>query len=151
MNQPATLPNGRILLRALGITPGMLRSLAKMPISGLALHALVKTLIATLPFDEEFYAAIYPDLAAARDCGSIADLRTHFFDHGYWEGRLGAPPQIDDDFYRDTYPDVAAAIARGEFTSPFDHFIKACAAEGGFATAGDMQGCRDWQTLLAQV
>src|SRR5260370_31570603 len=143
MNQPATLPNGRILLRALGITPGMLRSLAKMPISGLALHALVKTLIATLPFDEEFYAAIYPDLAAARDCGSIADLRTHFVDHGYWEGRLGAPPQIDDAFYRESYPDVAAPIDRGEFTSPLDHFIKAGAPAGRFAPAGALPRGRD--------
>src|SRR5439155_27329392 len=83
-------PNGRVLLDALMLTPELLRALPKVAVPVAGLRALIGALVAAMPFDEEFYAATYPDLAAARNAGTIADLRMHFIEHGYLEGPLGA-------------------------------------------------------------
>ena len=149
MDESAALPNGRVLLDALLLTPEMLRLLPKVPVPSAALRALLRTLVAEMPFDEGFYAATYPDLAAAKSSGAIDDLRAHFLDHGYLEGRLGAPPEIDEAFYRQMYPDVAAGIDRGEVASARDHYISSGAAEGRFANRRHMQSCRHWQEVLS--
>src|SRR5580765_6492892 len=125
MDGLSTLPNGKALLETLMLTPEMLRSLQKVPVPVAALRALLSLLIAGLPFDEEFYARTYPDLAAARGSGSIADLGKHFREHGYLEGRLGAPPAVDEEFYKETYPDVAMAISSGDIRSALDHYMMA--------------------------
>jgi hypothetical protein len=149
MDEPSALPNGRILLDALMLTPEMLRALPRAPVPGPALRALLRVLIARLPFDAAFYAATYPDLAQAKESGAIEDLREHFLEHGYLEGRLGAAPEIDEDFYREMYPDVAAGIARGDIRSASEHYIGAGAGEGRFANAAQMQACRQWQEILS--
>ena len=148
MNELAALPNGRVLLDTLMLTPEMLHSLPKVPVPVPALRALLSVLVAQLPFDENFYAATYPDLAQAKQSGSIADLRTHFLEHGYLEGRLGAKPEIDEKFYREMYPDVAIGISRGEMHSAADHYVRAGAAEGRFANPAQMRACRQWQEIL---
>jgi hypothetical protein len=150
MAEASIPPNGRVLLDALMITPEMMRSLPKVPVPVRALRALLSILVATLPFDEEFYATTYPDLAKARDAGSIADLRMHFLEHGYLEGRLGAKPQVDEDFYRETYPDVAKAIASRKMRSALEHYVTAGASEGRVANPGDLQARRVWLDILGQ-
>ena len=150
MAEPSTLPNGRVLLEALMLTPEMLGSLPKVPVPVPALRALLSLLSSALPFDEEFYARTYPDLAKARDSGSIADLRMHFQQHGYLEGRLGAEPPVDENFYKATYPDVAIGIAGGEMQSALDHYIRAGASEGRFANPADEQARRVWLEILGQ-
>jgi hypothetical protein len=142
------LPNGKMLLQAMTLSPEMLRALPRVPVPVPALRALLRVLISALPFDEAFYAATYPDLAKARQSGAVADLRTHFLEHGYLEGRLGAKPDVDERFYREAYPDVVLAIAKGEFKSLLDHYIRAGVAEGRFANLADKQACAYWQDLL---
>ena len=150
MDGLSSLPNGKALLETLMLTPEMLRSLQKVPVPVPALRALLSLLIAALPFDEEFYAGTYPDLAQARESGSIADLGKHFREHGYLEGRLGAQPAIDEDFYKATYPDVAMAISRGDIRSALDHYIMAGASEGRAANAAEMQAHRAWLEILGR-
>ena len=145
-----TLPNGRMLLATMMLTPDMLRSLPKVPVSVPALRKLLGVLVSALPFDEDFYATAYPDLAKARDSGAIADLRTHFVEHGYFEGRLGTKPYVDDAFYKRMYPDIALAIANGKIDSALDHYIRTGAAEGRFASPADMQACKHWEQLLGR-
>ena len=145
-----TLPNGRILLATLTLTPDMLRALPKVPVPVPALRKLLGVVVAASPFDEDFYATAYPDLAKARDSGAIKDLRTHFVEHGYFEGRLGSKPHVDDKFYLRMYPDVALAIANGEVESAYDHYMRAGAAEGRFASRADMQVCKHWEQLLGR-
>ncbi|MBV8199776.1 MAG: hypothetical protein JOZ15_04045 [Acidobacteria bacterium] len=141
-------PNGRLLLEALMLTPAMLRSLPRVPVPAAAIHALIELVVASVPFDEEFYAATYPDLAAARDSGAIGDLHKHFIEQGYLEGRLGAPPEVDEAFYCETYPDIAAAIERGELTCAFEHYVRGGAAEGRFASAAERDAAQAWRELL---
>ena len=150
MDALSTIPNGKALLETLMITPEMLRSLQKVPVPVPALRALLGLLIAALPFDEEFYARTYPDLAEARESGSIADLGKHFREHGYLEGRLGAQPAIDENFYKESYPDVAMAISRGDIRSALDHYITAGAAEGRAANPAELQARRAWLDILGR-
>jgi hypothetical protein len=145
-----TLPNGRTLLECLTLNPDMLQALPKVPVPARALRALISVLAADLPFDEDFYAATYPDLAAARDDGRIPDLHKHFVELGYLEGRLGAQPQVDEKFYRNMYPDVAAAIAKGTMKSALEHYVRAGAVEGRFASETHMRVCRRWEQILGR-
>ena len=69
---------------------------------------------AAQPFDPEFYLRHYPDVAEAHGSGAIADLRAHFVEQGYFEGRCGAPPPVNEAYYNATYRDVADAVTRGD-------------------------------------
>ncbi|WP_420414257.1 Ig-like domain-containing protein [Roseibium sp.] len=69
-----------------------------------------------LSFDEAFYLAQNPDVAAAIEAGLIASAEAHFNLIGFQEGR-DPNPLFDVSFYLQQYPDVAQAG-----TNPFDHF-----------------------------
>jgi hypothetical protein len=142
------LPNGRTLMQMLALNPEMLRVLARVPVPVLALRALIGALVSREPFDPAFYAETYPDLAAASESGAIADLRTHFLQFGYIEGRIGARPEVDEEFYKREYPDVGEAIDAGRIASAYDHYVKAGSAEGRFANSMQKDTHQTWRTLL---
>ena len=83
-------------------------------------------------FDEAFYLAQYPDVAAAVARGDFSSGEEHFQLFGQAEGRLTAPlvDGFDEAFYLDQNPDVAAAVARGDFSSGEEHFQLFGRAEG---------------------
>lgn len=62
-------------------------------------------------FDVEFYRRLYPELAGYSD----QDLRTHYINHGRFEGRL--PFNIDTEALLNNRPDVKAAIDQGIYPS----------------------------------
>lgn len=141
------LPNGRLLTAALMAdhNAGFQTSIVRTS----ALRAVVGILISQLPFDEAFYLETYPDIRQARATAEI-DPHTHFVQHGYFEGRLGAKPEFDENFYRIYYPDVGSAIRRGEFKSELDHFIRTGAEEGRFASKAHMETWMRFSELLAE-
>jgi hypothetical protein len=51
----------------------------------------LRLFIPHIPFDEEWYCAHYPDVAAAVKCGLIPSAHGHFVDYGFFEGRSPAP------------------------------------------------------------
>lgn len=147
----ANLPNGRILLEGMGFSLERLQTGSKGAVSLPILKALLCAAASSLPFDEEFYLSTYPDIRKAHETGKIKDLRVHFVEFGYLEGRMGAPPEFDEDFYKTTYPDVAVAIAKGDVKSAFDHYVYAGAFEGRHASASAMEANRRWSELLRSV
>jgi hypothetical protein len=142
------LPNGRLLLEGLMLTQERFRGGSKAAVPLPALRALLVVAVSTLPFDQEFYLSTYPDIRDAFQSEDITDLKLHFIEEGYLEGRFGAKPDVDEEFYRDTYPDIAAAVARGEVESCLDHYVRSGAAEGRFANPRDMQVTNRWLELL---
>ena len=148
MTDFTALPNGRVLLSSLTLTPERLRSGTKAAVSVRLLRALLTAAIAKLPFDENFYLATYPDIMAAYQAGRISNLHEHFIEDGYFEGRLGTDPAVDDEFYRETYPDVAKALASGKVTSAFDHYVTAGCFEGRCANEADMERINPWLEVL---
>jgi hypothetical protein len=124
------LPHIDLFLRALRINRERLSSRSKVAIEARLLRHLLRTLAEQAPFSEDFYLRNNPDVAEAHAKGQIGDLRAHYLEHGYFEGRPAAPPPVDEAFYAATYADVADAIRRGEVASGAEHYTRSGAAEG---------------------
>jgi hypothetical protein len=139
------------LLDLLSLTPGLLRSLPTVPVPARGVRALFSMLGLLLPFDEEFYAASYPDLAEAKSSGAIPDLHKHFVEHGFIEGRFGSRPQVDEAFYLRLYPDVGAAIARGAVGSAYEHYLRSGAGEGRIANPAEQRDREIWQEIFGSL
>lgn len=75
-------------------------------------------------FDETYYLAQNPDVAAAVAAGLIPSGYEHFINNGLFEGRS---PSLffDNQFYLSEYTDVANAVAAGAFSSGLEHFLLA--------------------------
>lgn len=142
------LPNGTIILGALGLSLERLQQGSKAAVSLPVLKAILCTAVAGLRFDPEFYLRAYPDIQSAYDSGKITDLRTHFIEFGYLEGRMGSEPEFDEEFYKATYPDVAAALAKGAIKSARDHYIYSGFFEGRYANASAAEMNKWWSELL---
>ena len=81
-------------------------------------------------FNENFYLASYPDVAAAVAAGTFSSGLQHFQLSGLTEGRILVSPNYNEATYLQRYPDVAAAVAAGTFRSGLSHFIQSGYAEG---------------------
>ena len=148
MSLPNYLPHIDLLLHALRINRDRLNSRSKIAIDAKLLRGLLRAIVAMLPFSEEFYLATYPDIAEAHASGQIPDLRQHFLDSGFFEGRFGADPGVDDAFYATQYKDVAKAVLKGEVPSALDHYLHTGAAEGRVPSAAAQPAVEGWMAIL---
>ncbi|MGD1932183.1 MAG: beta strand repeat-containing protein [Leptolyngbyaceae cyanobacterium] len=73
-------------------------------------------------FDEIYYLAQNPDIAAAVAQGTFATGYDHFVQFGITEGR-NPSAYFDEAFYRAHNADVAAAIANGSLSSGLMHYL----------------------------
>ena len=73
-------------------------------------------------FDEAFYQAVNPDIAAAVAEGHIPSGRHHFEATGFDEGR--AAFALDRAWYCRTYPIAAVEIAQGECWDADQHYLE---------------------------
>jgi hypothetical protein len=142
------IPHIDLLLQALRINRERLDSKAKIAIDAKLLKHLLQALIASLPFSEEFYLETYPDIAEAYAAGKIPDLRRHYIELGFFEGRMGMRPQVDEAFYNGIYSDVAAAVQRGDVKSAVDHYMRSGAAEGRIPNAAMKMAVEGWVDVL---
>ncbi|WP_048707778.1 tandem-95 repeat protein [Microvirga massiliensis] len=92
-------------------------------------------------FNEAWYLAQNPDVAAAVKAGAFTHGFEHFLRYGAQEGRAAAPGSSgwDEQVYLAHNPDVAAAVQMGSLASGFEHFLRYGAQEGRAARA-DGQG-----------
>ncbi|HEX3350253.1 MAG TPA: hypothetical protein VHS58_19360 [Acetobacteraceae bacterium] len=144
-------PHVDLLLKALRIQRDRLGSASKLAVDARLLRMLIEAVVGTLPFSAEFYQETYPDIAAAVCNGEMSDPQRHYIEAGYFEGRLGAPPQVDERFYVAAYPDVADAIRRGEVRSGTEHYIRAGAAEGRVPNPSVRASIDTWMGLLGDA
>ncbi|VXD14722.1 putative alkaline phosphatase [Planktothrix serta PCC 8927] len=73
-------------------------------------------------FNESFYLAQNPDVAAAVASGVIVNGFQHFIESGQFQVRQPSP-LYDESYYLSTNPDVAQAVNSGAFASGFQHYI----------------------------
>ena len=142
------LPHIEIFLRALRINRDRLASKSKIAVDAKVLRHLLQSLAEAAPFSSEFYMRNNPDIAEAHACGQIKDLRAHFIQQGYFEGRSGAGLTVNEDFYTSTYPDVADAVKRGDVTSAGEHYLRSGAAEGRIPNALMKEEIEGWLSVL---
>ena len=83
-------------------------------------------------FDQTYYLAHNPDVAAAVAAGTMTALQ-HFLNYGQYEGR--APSTVyNEAYYLAHNPDVAAAVDNHTFADGFQHFVNYGYMEGRGAT-----------------
>jgi len=101
-----------------------------------AAATLIGTASISIPsalFDESWYLAKYPDVAAAVAAGGYASGWQHFVLHGQNEGR--DPSEFfSQRMYLALNPDVAAAVRAGGFASGYQHYMLLGAHEGRAVT-----------------
>jgi transcriptional regulator with XRE-family HTH domain len=79
-------------------------------------------------FDEAFYLAAYPDIAAAVQDGHLPSGRHHFEHYGFPEGREAF--FIDKSWYCQTYPIAAIELSQGEYDDAHQHWLDIGRARG---------------------
>lgn len=148
MQPPDYLPPIDLLATAMHIPRERLNARGKIAIDAPLLRMMLQTLASLMPFSEAFYRSAYPDIAEAAATGRLTDLHQHFVETGYFEGRLGAMPDLDEKFYLANNPDVAVAIQRGDVASAGAHYVRAGAAEGRAPSAELLPQVEAWMRLL---
>ena len=98
--------------------------------------------------DKKQYLQNNPDVAEAHAKGDIADLRAHYVEHGYFEGRPGAAPPINEAYYTSTYRDVADAVTRGDVKSGTEHYLRSGAAEARIPAPELKPAIESWAAVL---
>jgi hypothetical protein len=142
------MPHIDLLLQAMRINRERLNSRSKIAVDAKLLRTLLQGVVMHLPFSAEFYETTYPDIAEAVAAGKIPDLHRHFVETGYFEGRLGAPPQVDETYYTTLYKDVAQAIQRGDVISGAEHYVRAGSAEGRVPNARARSEIDAWMGIV---
>ena len=148
MPSASYVPHIDLLLRALRVSRERVQSKSKIAIDTEVLRSLLQLIVEGLPFSAQFYRDTYPDIAEAYAAGRIPDLKRHFVEQGFIEGRAGSPPRVDDDFYLKVYPDVVDAIAAGVVVDAADHYRRAGASEGRVPRPGLRAEVDHWNRLL---
>jgi hypothetical protein len=90
----------------------------------------------------------YPDIAEAHAAGVLPDLRKHFVEHGYFEGRIGAVAEVDTGYYTRRYQDVGQVVLRGDVASAAQHFHQSGYAEGRAPSAALEPLVDRWLSVL---
>ena len=124
------VPHINQFLRALRIESDRLNSRSKVAIGAGLLKVLLKKLVEREPFSERYYLQTYPDIAEAYSTGQITDLKQHYVEYGYFEGRLGSPAEVNEEYYLRHNEDVRQAVMNGRVESASEHYRSAGYAEG---------------------
>ncbi len=85
-------------------------------------QSVIRTLLAGIEVDEDWYLEQNPDIADAIKAGIVRSAKQHFVYDGYFEGRRPFPIRVDEAFYLAQYPEVAEAIREGRLESAQQHF-----------------------------
>lgn len=92
--------------------------------------AVINTLLISVPVDQAWYRATYPDAARLIDDGTFSSVAGHYAERGFSEGRLPFDPEVDEDWYISRYDHVRTGLERGVARSAQEHFIRVGYKEG---------------------
>jgi len=145
-------PSFRTLADAFGVD--FIQLVAAQPehvsVNAQTLRVLLQFVALAADFDEAYYLAENPDLAAALESGLITDARLHYVQAGFFEGRRASKLNIDQAWYRKIYPDVDAAIREGVIASPESHFAERGEIEWRAPNEASLPWTRAWAEALSR-
>ncbi|MBX6382999.1 MAG: hypothetical protein IRZ07_08480 [Microbispora sp.] len=118
------------LLSSIGTSREELEGASEVTIPMGLFRFLLQLAVANGDFNEAGYLDANPDVAEAVRDGAVESARLHYIGFGYFEGRLGATPEVDERWYLRSYPDVGAAVRSGRIASATEHFRVIGASEG---------------------
>jgi hypothetical protein len=87
-------------------------------------------------FDEAFYLAANPDLRTAIQKKVVGSAAEHYYNTGYFEGKIPKRFVVDESYYLDQNPDVAKAISQRKVKNCQLHFETNGFREGRAPYAG---------------
>jgi hypothetical protein len=121
------LPPFSVVLGLLGLNPDALPvaddRMVSIPFG--ILRMLLRGALVSVPFHEERYLHLNPDVATAVFRGEIRSGLEHFVTNGYFEGRQGGGEDFAETWYLEANTDVALAVGAGTFASAYEHYIEA--------------------------
>ncbi|MEH3148188.1 MAG: hypothetical protein PGN34_23300 [Methylobacterium frigidaeris] len=92
--------------------------------------AVLKTALASVRVDDEWYLNRHQDVKDAIARGEFTSPKDHFIRYGYLEGRLPYAIPVDEAYYLDRNPDVRAGVESGAMRDAATHFYMSGALEG---------------------
>lgn len=146
-----SIPSFKALLGAMGTTRETIERTGSITIPLQFFKFLVQLNIKEASFDSARYISSNPDVAEALAKGELESAWSHYYNHGYFEGRPGVEPTVDDKWYQDTYSDVAAAIKGQIVASSRQHFIDTGESEFRFPNSDAAIVWSAWKASLATI
>jgi hypothetical protein len=138
------------LLNALGATRKEFNRVDQITLPVPLFKILLQMANASTDFNEVGYLRENPDIATAVKTGEIQSAKMHYIGFGYFEGRLGAIPDVDDRWYLESYPDVAEAVAQRKVGSASEHFNVIGAGEGRSPNQKYEPVAAQWKKVLVK-
>jgi hypothetical protein len=145
------IPPYDALLRSAGLSREELKGAAEVTIPMGLFQFLLQLAVANGDFNEVGYLKENPDVAEAVESGEIESARLHYIGFGYFEGRLGATPDVDERWYLRSYPDVGAAVKAGRLSSAREHFTLTGAAEWRSPSPRYENDALQWKRALEEA
>jgi hypothetical protein len=136
------------LLKAIGLTRTEFESSAEVVIPTELFKLLLQVTVANSDFNMKGYLTTNSDVAEAVRNGSIADARVHYIGFGFFEGRLGATPEVDEAWYLRNYSDVADGVKSKQIPSGSEHFRVVGASEGRSPSAAYSFAAEQWKNAI---
>jgi hypothetical protein len=136
------------VLTSIGTSREDLKDTDEVAIPAQLFRFLMQIAVAHSDFNEAGYLAANPDVADALKAGGIESARLHYVGFGYFEGRIGATPDVDERWYLKAYPDVGSAVRAGQISSATEHFTVVGAAEGRSPSIRYTQDAEQWKKAL---
>ncbi|KAA5608593.1 hypothetical protein [Rhodovastum atsumiense] len=140
-----------VLLEASGKTAANWESEKQISIPTGLFKFLVQLAIATSDFNERDYLKENPDVNDAIKMGDIESAKLHYAGYGYFEGRMGALPDVDEAWYLKVYPDVAEAVRKRQISSGAEHFRVVGVKEGRSPSAAYDSAAAKWKAALRSM
>lgn len=138
------------LLNALGATRKEFNRVDQITLPVPLLKILLQMANAASDFNEIGYLRENPDIAAAVKTGEIQSAKMHYIGFGYFEGRLGAIPEVDVPWYLESNPDVADAVEQQKVGSASEHFNVVGAGEGRSPSKKYETVAAQWKKVLVR-
>ena len=136
------------VLTSIGTSRPELEASTEVTIPQQLFRFLMQIAVAHADFNEAGYLNANPDVAEALQTGAVESARLHYVGFGYFEGRLGATPEVDERWYLRAYPDVGQAVRTGQINSAAEHFAVVGASEGRSPNVRYAQDADQWKRIL---
>lgn len=142
------VPHYDALLNSIGTSRAELDGASEVSVPLGLFKFLMQLAVTSADFNEAGYLKANPDVAEAIRKGEIESARLHYIGFGYFEGRLGATPEVDEKWYLRSYPDVGSAVKAGQLQSGSQHFSMVGASEGRSPSVRYENDAAQWKKVL---
>jgi hypothetical protein len=139
------------LLKAIGTSQEEFHNSTEVVVPTELLKLLLQVAVANSDFNSVGYLRENPDIADAVQSAALDDPRLHYVGYGFFEGRLGATPEVDERWYLRTYTDVGDAVRSGDVASASEHFRVIGATEGRSPSATYSLAAEQWKKALGSA